>query len=78
MMDAGTIEPVEELESISPILVQDKNTNGEVWIYVNLINLNDVCFHDSFPTPFTDKVLESVWVKKFTHSLMGSLATIIL
>ena len=40
MMDAGIIEPVEELEWISLMVVQDKNM-GEIWIYVNLRKLND-------------------------------------
>ena len=59
MLEAGIIEPVEESEWISPMLVQDKKTS-EVWICVNLRKLNDACLHDQFPTPFTDEVLEGV------------------
>ena len=54
------IEPVEESEWISPILVQDKKTSGEVRICVDLRKLNDACLHDAFFTPFTDEVLENV------------------
>ena len=60
MFDTGIIEPVEESEWISPIVVQDKKTTSEVWIYVDLRKLNDVCLHDPFVTPFIDEVLESV------------------
>ena len=59
MMDAGIIELVEELEWISPMVVQDKKT-GEVRICVDLRKLNDACMHDPFLTLFTDEVLEGV------------------
>ena len=57
MLDAGIIELVEELVWIILIVVQDKNTTGEVHISVDLIKLNNACLHDPFPTPFTDEVL---------------------
>ena len=57
MLGAGKIEPIEELEWISSMVVQDKKM-GEVWICVDLRKLNDVCMHDLFTTPFTDEVLE--------------------
>ena len=59
MLDAGIIEPVEESEWISLMVVQDKKT-GEICICVNLRKLNDACVHDPFPTPFTDDILECV------------------
>jgi hypothetical protein len=59
MLEAGIIEPVEELEWISPMVVQDKKI-GEIGIYVHLRKLNDACLHDPFPTPFTDEVLDNV------------------
>ena len=59
MMEAGIIELVEESEWISPMVVQDKKI-GEIWICVDLRNLNDACLHDPFPTPFTDEVLDNV------------------
>ena len=52
MVDIGIIEPVEESEWISPIVIRDKKTTG-----LNLRKLNDACLHDPFPTPFTDEVL---------------------
>ena len=61
MLDAGIIEPVEESEWISPMVVQDKKM-GKVRICVDLRKLNDACMHDSFQTPFTDEVLEGVGV----------------
>ena len=60
MLDAGIIELVEELEWIIPIVVQDKKTIGEFRICVDLRKMNDAFLHNPFPTPFTDKVLESV------------------
>ena len=59
-MDAGIIEPVEELEWISPIVVQGNKATIEVRNCVDLRKLKDACLHDPFPTPFTDEVLESV------------------
>ena len=59
MLDARIIEPVEESEWISPIVIQDKKT-GEVHICVNLRKLNDAFLHDPFQTPFTYEVFEGV------------------
>ena len=59
MLEARIIEPVEESEWISPMVVQDKKT-GEVRICIDLIKLNDVCMHDPFPTAFNDEVIERV------------------
>ena len=59
-MDVGIIEHVEESKCISSIVVEDKKATGEVIICVDLRKLNDACFPDSFLTPFTDVVLESV------------------
>ena len=59
MLVAGLIDPVEESEWISPMVVQDKKI-GEVWICVDMRKLNDACMHDPFPTPFTDEFLEGV------------------
>ena len=59
ILDAGIIEPVEESEWISPMVVQDKNTE-EIHICVDLRKLNDACVHDPFSTHFTDEVLEGV------------------
>ena len=42
MLDASIIEPVEELEWIIPIVVQEKNASGEVRIFVNLSKLNEL------------------------------------
>jgi hypothetical protein len=59
MIEAGIIEPVEELEWISPMVVQDKKQGG-IRICIDLRKLNDACLHDPFPTPFTYEVLENV------------------
>jgi hypothetical protein len=59
MLESGIIEPMEESEWISPMVVQEKKTRG-IKICLDLIKLNDACINDSFPTPFTDEVLENV------------------
>jgi len=59
MLEVIIIEPVEELEWISPMVVQD-NKIGGIMIYIDLRNLNDACLHGPFPTPFTDEVIDNV------------------
>ena len=60
MIAAGIIEPVEESDWVSPMVVQEKKTKGEIRIYVDLRKLNDASVHDPFPTPFSDEVLDNV------------------
>ena len=57
---ADIIEPVEESEWVSPMVVQDKKTKGEIKICVDLRKLNDASIHGPFPTPFTFEVLDNV------------------
>jgi hypothetical protein len=59
MLEDGIIEPVEESQWISPMVVQEKKKGG-IRICVDLRKLNDSFLHDLFPTPFTDEVLENV------------------
>jgi hypothetical protein len=59
MLEACIIEPVEESEWISHMVVQEKKKRG-IRIYVDLRKLNDSCLYNPFPTPFTDEVLENV------------------
>jgi hypothetical protein len=73
MLEASIIEPVEEFEWISPMVVQEKKQGG-IWISVYLRKLNDACLHDPFPTPFTDEVLENVGgheAYSFTDGFLG-------
>jgi hypothetical protein len=73
MLEVGIIELVEESEWISPMVVQHKKTR-ETRICVDLRKLNDACFHDPFPTPFTNEVLENVGgqeVYSFTDGFSG-------
>jgi hypothetical protein len=73
MLEARIIEPVEESEWISPMVVQDKKTK-EIKICVDIRKLNDVYLHDPFPTPFTDEVLYNVGGQKvysFTNGFSG-------
>jgi hypothetical protein len=73
MLQVGIIEPVEESEWISPMVVEDKKT-CEIRICVDLRKMNDACLHDPFPTPFTDEVLDNVGgqeVYSFTDGFLG-------
>jgi hypothetical protein len=73
LLEAGFIEPVEESQWISPMVVQDKKT-GEIRICVDLKKMNDACLHDPFHTPFTDEVLDNVGgqeVYSFTNGFSG-------
>jgi hypothetical protein len=73
MLEEGIIEPAEESEWISPMVVQDKKI-GEIRIYVDLRKMNDAYLHDPFPTPFTDEMLDNVGgqeVYSFTDGFSG-------
>jgi hypothetical protein len=63
MLEDDIIEPVEDYEWISPMVVQEKKQGG-IRICVDLRKLNDACLHDPFPTPFTYGVLENVGGKE--------------
>ena len=74
MLVAGIIELVEESEWVSPMVMQENKTKGEIRICVNLCKLNDASFHDPFPTPFTYEVLDNVGgqeVYSFTGGFSG-------
>lgn len=60
MLEAGIIEPVEEFDWVSPMVVQEKKQQGEISICIDLRKLNNACVHDTFPALFTDEVLENV------------------
>lgn len=60
MLATRMLKPVEESKWVSPMIVQENKTKGEIKIFVDLRKLNDACVHDPFPTPFTDEVLENV------------------
>jgi hypothetical protein len=74
MLESSIIEPVEESEWISLIVVQDKKQGRGIRICVDLRKLNDAFLHDPFPTPFTDKVLDNVGgheAYSFTDGFLG-------
>ena len=74
MLATGIIEPVEESEWVSPMVVQDKKNKGEIIICVDLRKLNDASIHDPFPTPLIDEVLDNVGgqeVYSFTDGFSG-------
>ena len=57
MLVAGIIEPIEESEWVSPMVIQEKKTKGDIRICVDLRKLNDASLQNPFPTLFTDEVL---------------------
>eukprot|EP00253_Pinus_taeda_P006591 PITA_06591 len=74
MLVARIIKLVEESDWVSPMAVQEKKQKGEICICMDLRNLNDACVNDSFPTPFTDEVLENVGGQEaysFTDGFLG-------
>ena len=74
MLVACIIEPVEESEWVSHMVVQEKKNKGEIRICVDLCKLNDASLHDPFPTPFTDEVLDNVGgqeIYSFTDGFSG-------
>jgi len=60
MIIARIIEPIEELEWVSLMVVKEKKTQGEIRICVDMRKLNYASVHDPFPTPFIDEVLDNV------------------
>ena len=73
MMDDGIIKQVKESEWIGMMVVQENNID-EIMIYADLMKLNDMSLHDSFPTLFIDEVLEGFGGQKiysFTYGFSG-------
>jgi hypothetical protein len=60
MFEVDIIEPVEELEWISSMVVQDKKQGRGINICIDLRKFNDACLHNLFLTPFIDEFLENV------------------
>jgi hypothetical protein len=59
MLEARIIASMEELDCISPMVVQPKKTRN-IRIYVDLCILIATCLHNPFLTPFIDEVLENM------------------
>lgn len=60
MLETGIIEPVEESDWVSPMVVQEKKQKDEIRICMDLRKLNEAYIHDPFQTPFTNEVLDNV------------------
>ena len=67
MVALGIIEPIEKSEWVSPMVVQENKTQGEIKICVDLRKLNDASLHDPFLTPFTNEVLDNVGGQEIIH-----------
>lgn len=53
MIEACIIEPLEEFDWVSLMVVQEKKHKGKIRIYIDLRKLNDAYVHDPFLTLFT-------------------------
>ena len=74
MLVTGIIEPMEESDWVSLMVVQEKKQKEEIGIYVDLRKLNNACVHDPFPTLFTDEVIDDVGEQEaysFTDGFSG-------
>lgn len=58
-MEAGIISLVDNTEWISPMVIQHKKIS-DLRIYVIFWELNKVCEHDLFSTPFIEETLENM------------------
>ena len=70
----GIIELVKDSKFVSTMVVQEKKTEGEIRIYVNLRKLNDAHIHDPFKTKFTYEFMENVGGEEaysFTNGFSG-------
>jgi len=76
MLVAGIIEPVEESDWVSPMVVQEKKQKDEIRIFVDLRKLNNAYIHDLFQLRSQMRYWIMLAEKKPIHSLMGSLDTI--
>jgi hypothetical protein len=73
MLEVGIIEPVEESEWISSMVVQE-NKKGGISICLDMRKINDSFLHYPFPTHFTYQVLDNVGGQKtysFTYAFSG-------
>jgi hypothetical protein len=74
MLELGLIFAVEEVEWVSPIVIQRNKGTEDIGVCVNYRSFNFACVHDPFPAPFTDEVLEQVAGKEsysFTDGFSG-------
>jgi len=60
MLEAGIIFSVDEVEWISPMVIQNKKDATEIRVCVDYRNPKNSCVHDPFSTPFSDEVLDIV------------------
>lgn len=59
MLEAGIISPINNIEWISLMVIQDKKI-FDLRICVEFRELNKTCENDPFPTPFIEETLENV------------------
>ena len=60
MLATDIVEPMEEYDWVSSMVLQEKKHKDEIRICADLRKLNDAFVHDHFPTLLTDEVLDDV------------------
>jgi len=60
MLATGIIEPMEQSNWISPMVVQEKKQKDEIRISMDIRKLNDACVHDPFQNLFIGEVLDNL------------------
>ena len=71
MLAASIIEPMEESDWVSLMVVQEKKQKDEIIICMDIRKLNNVCVHYPFPTPFTYEVLDNVGSQEAYYFIDG-------
>lgn len=59
MLATDLIFLVDEVEWVSPVVIQDKKYLDDIRVCIYYWRLNNAYTHDLFPTPFSDEVLYS-------------------
>ena len=70
LLDARFIYPILDSECVSPLVVVPKK-NGKCIICVDYRELNKSSRKDHFPLPFIDRVLDTLFGKKYFFFLYG-------
>lgn len=60
MLEVEIIEPVEEPNWVSPMVVHEKKKKGEIRISIELQKINESSLQDPFLMSFTIEVLDNV------------------
>ena len=57
LLQQGLIEPIDEAEWASPLVIQPKKQKNEIRVCVDYRELNKATITDPFPTPYAEDIL---------------------